>query len=136
MREPSSSLWASRVVLVKKKHGSYWFCIDYRKLNNVTNIYPLQRINDTLDSLAGLCQFKVLPFGLCNAPSIAEQLMERILQGLRWEILLVYLDDIIIFSKSIAEHLERLDVVFSKLAESGLKLKPRKCHFFKREVVY
>ena len=43
---------------------------------------------------------------------------------------------VIIFSKSIAEHLERLDVVFSKLAECGLKLKPEKCHLFKREVVY
>ena len=62
--------------------------------------------------------------------------MERFLQGLRWVILLVYLDDVIIFSRSIAEHLERLDVVFSKLAESGLKLKPKKWHLFKQEVVY
>ena len=54
----------------------------------------------------GLYQVKVLPFGLCNAPSMLEHLMERILQGLRWEILLVYLDDMIIFSRSIAEHLK------------------------------
>ena len=57
--------------------------------------------------------------------------MKKILQGLRWKILLVYLDDVIFFSRSIAGHLERLDAVFSKLAECRLKLKPKKCHLFK-----
>ena len=61
----------------------------------------------------GLYQFKSLPFGLCDAPSIFKRLMDRILYSLRWEILLAYLDGVIIFSKSVAEHLERLDVVFS-----------------------
>ena len=169
--EPSTSPWASPVVLVKKKDGTYRFCVDYRKVNSVTvkDSYPLPRIDDTLDSLAGaqcfstldlasgywqvgltseakektafttsqgLYQFKVLPFGLCNAPSTFERLMERVLQGLRWQILLVYLDDVIVFSRSIKEHIQRLDVVFSKLAQAGLKLKPKKCHLFKREVVY
>ena len=79
----------------------------------------------------GLYQFKVLPFGLCNVPLTFEEVMGRILQGQRWEILLVYLDDVMILSRSIPEHLERLDVVFSKLAEYRLKLKPKKCHLFK-----
>ena len=62
--------------------------------------------------------------------------MESVFQGLRWQMLLVYLDDVIIFSRSIEEHQGRLEVVFSKLKEVGLKLrKPRKCHFFQREVV-
>jgi transposase InsO family protein len=169
--EPSASPWSSPVVLVKKKDDSYRFCVDYRKLNNVTikDSYPLPRIDDTLDSLAGaeyfttldlasgywqvglsedakaktafstnqgLYQFKVLPFGLCNAPSTFERLMERVLHGLQWQILLVYLDDIIIFSKTSQQHLERLDSVFQRLKEAGLKLKPKKCHLFQREVGY
>ena len=53
--EPSSSPWASLVVLVKEKNGNYRFCVDYRKLNSVTikDSYPLPRIDDTLDALAG-----------------------------------------------------------------------------------
>ena len=62
--------------------------------------------------------------------------MERVLQGLRWQMLLVYLDDVIIFSRSIDEHLGRLEVLFSKLKEVGLKLKPKNCNFFQQEVVY
>ena len=50
--------------------------------------------------------------------------------------LLVYLNDVIIFNHSVEEHLSRLKVVFSKLKEVGLKIKPKKCHFFQREVVY
>ena len=56
----------------------------------------------------GLYQFHVMPFGLCNAPGTLQQLMERVLSGLHWTSCLVYLDDIIIFSKTIDEHLERL----------------------------
>ena len=55
-----------------------------------------------------LWQFRVLPFGLKGAPATFERLMERILPGLSWKICLVYLDDIILFSKTFDEHLENL----------------------------
>ena len=53
--EPSKSEWASNVVMVKKKHGTLRFCVDYRKLNSVTvkDDYPLPRIDACLDTLAG-----------------------------------------------------------------------------------
>ena len=70
----------------------------------------------------GLYEFKVLPFGLCNAPSTFQRLMENVLRGLNWKICLMYINDIIIFSNSFEEHLAHLDLVFSRLREANIKL--------------
>ena len=84
----------------------------------------------------GLWRFKVMPFGLCNAPATFERLMERVLGQLQWQICLCYLDDILIFSRSVAQHLEHLKKIFLRLREAKLKLKPKKCHFFQRQVSF
>ena len=169
--EPSTSPYASPVVLVTKKDGSPRFCVDYRGLNaqTVKNSWPIPNINDCLDSLAGgkyfstldlasgynqcevdeadrektafichkgLFQFRVLPFGLCNAPATFEQLMERVLQGLQWERCLVYLDDIISFGSTWEMALFNLQCVFDRLKAANLKMKPKKCTLFQQSVTF
>ena len=172
---PSSSPWASPVVMVRKKDGTHRFCIDYRRVNAVTkpDLYPLPRIDDLLDQLGksrffstldlasgywqirvhpnsiektafitpqGLFEFQVMPFGLMNAPSVFQRLMQQVLQGLNPEegpdFVSVYIDDVLVFSHTLTEHLQHLRLVIQRLQKVGLKLKPAKCHFVRQEVEY
>ena len=84
----------------------------------------------------GLFQFKVMPFGLCCAAQTFERLMESVLAGLQWEICLVYLDDIIVFGKTLDHMLDNLRQVFDRLKMAGLKLKAKKCTLCATEVNY
>ena len=77
-----------------------------------------------------------MPFRLTNVPVTFKWLMETCLGELHLQWCIIYLDDRIIFSKTPKEHIIRLRAVFEKLAEAGLKLKPSKCEFFKRWIVY
>ena len=74
-----------------------------------------------------------MPFGLTNAPAMFQRLMENCLGDLNLHWCIIYLDDIMIFSKDLASHLE---AVFWKLEEAGLKLKPSKCELFWRKLTY
>ena len=80
--------------------------------------------------LLGFYECKRMPFGLTNAPATFQRLMETCLGDLNLHWCIIYLDDIVIFSKDLASHLERLEAVFWKLEEAGLKLKPSKCELF------
>ena len=89
----------------------------------------------TLGSM-GLYECESLPFGLCNAPPTFQRLMLNCLGELNLTYCLIYLDDVIIFSKTEEEHLEWMCVVFDRFREHGLKLKPSKCEVFKTEINY
>ena len=82
----------------------------------------------------GLFQFRVMPFGLCNAPATFERLMDWVLCGMRWSWCLVYLDDVISFGASVSEALIRLEEVLCRLSDFGLQLKAQKCTFMQTEV--
>ncbi|KAJ8031683.1 hypothetical protein HOLleu_24949 [Holothuria leucospilota] len=84
----------------------------------------------------GFFECNRMPFGLTSAPSTFQRLMEKCMGDMNLKKCLVYLDDIIIFSKTFEEHLERLAAVFKRLGEYGLKLKPSKCEFLKPSVKY
>ena len=77
-----------------------------------------------------------MPFGLTNALATFQRLMESCLGDLHLQYCIIYLDDIIVFSKTPEEHIERLCSVFQKLDQAGLCLKPSKCEFFKKRVEY
>eukprot|EP00731_Ephydatia_muelleri_P001660 Em0001g1660a len=91
--ESSISDWASPIVLIEKKDGGIRFCVDYRKLNSVTqgDAYPMPRVDELLDQL-GNSQYlttldlargywQVMPFGLCGAPATFQRMMDRLLRG-------------------------------------------------------
>ena len=84
----------------------------------------------------GLFQFRMMPFGLCNAPATFERLMDRVLCGMRWSRCLVYLDDVISFGTYIPEALARLEEVLYRLSDFGLQLKAKKCTFMQTEVAF
>ena len=89
----------------------------------------------TLGSM-GLYECESMPFGLCNTPPTFQRLMQNCLGELNLTYCLIYLDDVIVFSDTPDEQLRRMRVVFDRLCEHGLKLKPSKCEVFKSEINY
>ena len=84
----------------------------------------------------GFFEFETLAFGLVNAPASFQRLMQTVMGDLHLKECWLYLDDIIVASKTFSEHLDRLNNVFQRLADAGLKLKPSKCNFFQEEIKY
>jgi hypothetical protein len=156
--------WSSPVVIVTKKDGSPRFCVDYRKINDITitDAYPLPRIDELLEKYRtgkwftsldlasgywqvemdpqdksktaftchlGLYEFNVMPFGLKNAPPTFQRLMNKILREYLDEFVIVYIDDLLIYSKTFEEHIEHLRKIFDKLREANLMIKLKKCKF-------
>ena len=84
----------------------------------------------------GMYEFLCMPYGLCNAPAMFQRLMQNCLGELNLTYTLIYLDDVIVYSRTEEEHLTQLRAVFERFRESGLKLKPSKCNFFRTEINY
>jgi len=85
---------------------------------------------------SGAWQCVRLPFGLCNAPTPFQSSMDMILARVKWKICLVFLDDVIVFSSSPEEHLQRLDEVLTRPGKAAVTLKEAKCDVFQEEVDY
>ncbi|GJV35519.1 putative reverse transcriptase domain-containing protein [Tanacetum coccineum] len=110
---PSSSPWGAPVLFVKKKDGSFRMCIDYRELNKLTvkNRYPLPIIDDLFDQLQG-----------------SQMYLDKFM--------IMFIDDILIYSKTQEEHVENLRLVLELLKKEKLYAKFSKCKFWLREAQF
>ena len=84
----------------------------------------------------GLYEYNVMPYGLCNAPSVFSRLMDAVMAGLKWQCVLVFIDDILIYSNTFEQHLVDIVKVFERLRTANLTMKPSKCHFCRPKLSY
>ncbi len=84
----------------------------------------------------GLYEFTRMPQGLMNSPSTFQRIMEMIFGDLNLSELILYLDDVLVFSKTVPEHIDRLERVFQRFSKHGLKLNGAKCNLFQKRVAY
>nr|GEZ94322.1 hypothetical protein [Tanacetum cinerariifolium] len=105
---PSSSPWGAPVLFVKKKDGSFRMCIDYQELNKLM----------------------VMPFGLTNTPTVFMDLMNRVCKPYLDKFMIVFIDDILIYSKDEKEHEEHLKAILELLKKEELYAKFSKCEFW------
>ena len=117
--------------------GNQWFCtLDLQSGYWQVGMKEEDMEKTASSSHVGLYQYKVLPFGLCNAPATFEAMMESMLSDLLWKKCLVYLDDVIVFGKTFEECLGNLELVLQRILSNGLKLKPKKCNLFQKSITY
>jgi hypothetical protein len=169
---PSNSPWASNLVLVRKKDGTWRPCVDFRELNAVTetDVYPIPAIDQLLYNMqgakvfscmdlqgayhqiriseqdqkktafifrGGLYEYIRMPFGLKNAPATFQRFMNMMLStgGLR-TFVMAYLDDLVVFSRNMEEHMDHVRQTLAVLSRHGVKLKLSKCQFGMNRIRY
>jgi predicted aspartyl protease/transposase InsO family protein len=117
--------------------GAVWFStLDLRSGYHNIPIKEADRDKTAFITRRGCFRYKVMPFGLTSAPSVFQRLMDLVLCGLTYESCLVFLDDIIVFSRDFQTHTERLREVFNRLRGANLKLHPSKCFLFQKRVAF
>ncbi|KAA0047116.1 reverse transcriptase [Cucumis melo var. makuwa] len=139
---PSVSPWGAPVLFVKKKDGSMRLCIDYRELNKVTvkNRYPLPRIDDLFDQLQGATMFSKIDlrsgYHQLRIKDVFMDLMNRVFREFLDTFFIVFIDDILIYSKMEAEHEEHLHMVLQTLRDNKWYAKFSKCEFWLKKVSF
>ena len=103
-------------------------------------VEPRSREKTAFATPHGLFEFRVMPFGLTNAPAVFQRLIQKVLEGLNPEdgngFVAAYIDDILVYSRTLEEHLDHLQEVIARLHSANFKLKPSKCEFVRPKVEY
>ncbi|XP_042073272.1 uncharacterized protein LOC121813519 [Haplochromis burtoni] len=117
--------------------GSSWFSsLDLRSGYWQVELAPEARPKTAFTIGQGLWQFRVMPFGLCNAPATFERLMERVLVDIPCSRCVVYLDDLLVHGGDFDSALSHLSEVLSAIRRAGLRLNPAKCRLLARETTF
>nr|GEZ53356.1 putative reverse transcriptase domain-containing protein [Tanacetum cinerariifolium] len=143
---PSSLPWGAPVLFVKKKDGSFWICIDYRsrvysKIYMRSGYHRLRVWEEDIPKTAfrtryGHYEFQVMPFGLTNTPAVFMGLMNRVCKPYLDRFVIVFIDDILIYSKNRKEHKGHLKLILKILKEEELYAKFSKCEFWLSNVQF
>ena len=110
--------------------------MDLASAYNQVEVDPADRHKTAFTTPKRLFEYTRMPYGLSNSPVTFQRLIQIVFREDLLQTLIVYLDDIIAYSKNIGEHLSRLRTVLSKLQQHGLKIEPKKCQFFCQRVAY
>jgi len=116
--------------------AQYFSLLDLRSGYFQVEMHPADEDKTSFITENGLYQFIRMPFGLVNAPSSFQRLLNHVLAPLKYNSCLGYIDDIVMFSRTFGEHLEHLEKAFKRLADANLRLKPSKCEFALEEILY
>ncbi|GBG61258.1 hypothetical protein CBR_g19790 [Chara braunii] len=114
----------------------YYSKIDLKSGYHQIAIRPEDQHKTTFQTRYGLYEFVVMPFGLCNAPGTFQHAMNRIFHDHLDKFVVVYLDDILIFSKYVEEHAQHVETVLSLLRQHKYKVNLEKCEFGRTKILY
>ena len=126
MDECIDSLGEAKILTTLDCHAGYW----------QVNIRPKDRDKTTFVTHHGTYRFRRMPFGLMNAPATFQRILDIVLAAYKWQTCLVYLDDIVIFSRDIESHFRHVEEVLMALQRANITLKLRKCDFFTEKIRY
>ncbi|KAI4472232.1 hypothetical protein M0802_017030 [Mischocyttarus mexicanus] len=123
-------------ILDQLGNAKYFTTLDLASGFHQIEMHPDDAHKTGFSTPFGHYQFKRMPFGLKNAPATFQRTMNEILHGLQGESLFVYLDDIVIYSKDLTDHMYKFDLLMERIKTANLKLQPDKCEFLQKQVKY